>query len=351
MKALTSHEIHFTPWHLRERTRNLHRQLSKTVQSNFFYSFLFLPKQKREAIIDVYAFCRAVDDVVDDIVERAADGYTAVEAQVELNRWRTEMEQLYAGHPTLSIACKLQEVLTHFPMPQSYFDEMINGCEMDLQRNRYESFDELYQYCYRVASITGLMCIEIFTYSSPRTKEYAVNLGIALQLTNILRDLKEDMSRDRVYLPQEDLRRFGYSEEDLRNEVVNDNFRALMKFECDRAHSYYQRAADCLPEEDRPTLTAAITMGKIYYRLVQQIEQYDYDVFHHQIRLHRPERFLIALAEWARATGRRSDTDADRLHDDAGTHLTDAQDGQREPETVSDETREVMRQRGKGTGR
>jgi 15-cis-phytoene synthase len=310
MKAIQAREIHFTPWHLRERTRNLRRELAKTVQSNFFYSFLFLPRPKRDAIIDVYAFCRAIDDIVDDIVEKSgADGApnTFAEARVELNRWREELDNLYAGKPTMPIAVKLRRVLERFPMPKKYFEEMINGCEMDLTRNRYETFDELHQYCYRVASITGLMCIEIFTYRSQSAKHYAVNLGVALQLTNILRDLKEDAARGRVYLPQEDLRRFGYSEGDLASGKINDNFREMMKFECGRARGYYRLAADHLAEEDRPTMTAAITMGKIYYRLLEQIEHLDYDVFNNRIRLHRPERFLIALSEWAKATGRRGD--------------------------------------------
>jgi len=310
MKAIQAREIHFTPWHLRERTRNLRRELAKTVQSNFFYSFLFLPRPKRDAIIDVYAFCRAIDDIVDDIVEKsgvacAPNAYA--EARVELDRWREELDNLYDGKPTMPIAVKLRRVLERFPMPKEYFEEMINGCEMDLARNRYETFDELHQYCYRVASITGLMCIEIFTYRSPSAKDYAVNLGVALQLTNILRDLKEDAARGRVYLPQEDLRRFGYSEGDLASGKINDNFREMMKFECGRARGYYRLAADHLAEEDRPTMTAAITMGKIYYRLLKQIEHLDYDVFNNRIRLHRPERFLIAFSEWAKATGRRGD--------------------------------------------
>jgi 15-cis-phytoene synthase len=151
------------------------------------------------------------------------------------------------------------------------------------------------------------MCIEIFTYRSASAKDYAVNLGVALQLTNILRDLKEDAARGRVYLPQDDLRRFGYLENDLAGAKMNDNFREMMKFECERARGYYRLAGDHLAEEDRPTMTAAVTMGKIYYRLLEQIEQLDYDVFNNRIRLHRPERFLIALSEWAKATGRRGD--------------------------------------------
>jgi phytoene synthase len=275
--------------------------LAKTIQSNFFYSFLFLPKPKRDAIIDVYSFCRAIDDIVDDIVENSPSSHAFQAARVELDKWRVELDNLYGGYPTAPIARKLERVLKLFPMPQLYFEEMINGCEMDLQHNRYETFDDLYRYCYRVASITGLMCIEIFTYQSPQTKEYAVNLGIALQLTNILRDLKEDAARDRIYLPLEDLRRFGYSEDDLRRGVINQNFIDLMKFECTRARDYYSQAAATLPEEDRPTLTAAQTMGKIYFRLLEQIEQVNYDVFNHQVRLHRPERFLIAFSEWAKA--------------------------------------------------
>ncbi len=301
MKAVSTSNIHFTPWHLRDRTRGLRRELAKTIQSNFFYSFLFLPKQKREAIIDVYNFCRAIDDIVDDGVENSSNGLSQRTARIELNKWRSELDNLYAGNPTDPITRKLQRVLERFPMPQNYFEEMINGCEMDLFRNRYETFDELYQYCYRVASITGLMCIEIFTYNSPRTKNYAINLGLALQLTNILRDLKEDADRGRIYIPQEDLRRFGYSEDDLANQVVNRNFIELMRFECARAHEYYRIAAGSLPEEDRSTLTAAITMGKIYYRLLEQIERVGFDVFSHHVRLHRPQRFLIALSEWARA--------------------------------------------------
>lgn len=307
MEAATLKSIHFTPWHLRERTRNFRRRFSKTIQSNFFYSFLFLPKLKRDAIIDVYSFCRAVDDVVDDIAQEGFNDRSTGKAKLELDKWRTEIDRLYAGQPSMPIAEQLQSVLDHFPMPKEYFEEMISGCEMDLHIHRYETFDQLYQYCYRVAAITGLMCIEIFTYASPQTREYAVSLGIALQLTNILRDLKEDADRGRFYLPQEDLRRFGYSESDLLNCRVNDNFRALMEFECDRARSYYLKAESLLPAEDQPTLTAALTMGKIYFRLLEQIEHVGYDVFNHQIRLHRPERFYIALREWARATARQKE--------------------------------------------
>lgn len=294
MSSVPTRQIHFTPWHLRDRTRSLKRDLSKTIQSNFFYSFLFLPREKREAIIDVYNFCRAIDDVVDD--QQAAwekdSGY-------ELDRWKKELDNLFAQKPTWPQTIKLARTLNRFPIRKQLFEKLVRGCEMDLEKSRYETFDELAEYCYHVASVVGLMCIEIFTYKSQATREYAENLGMALQLTNILRDIKEDAERDRVYLPQEDLRRFGYSERDLLKGVVNDNFRALMKFECERAESYYQKAAACLPKEDRPTLIAAQTMGRIYHQLLKRIQLVNYDVYNHQIRLHRPTRFMIALSEWA----------------------------------------------------
>lgn len=299
--------MHFTPWHLRDRTRGWKSELARTVQSNFFYSFLFLPKHKRQAIIDIYSFCREIDDIVDEIDDEAGSSGThrsnenSNRARQALDQWRAELDRVFAGRPTSSLGIRIRNVLDQFPMPQNYFNELILGCEMDLDRKRYETFDDLYQYCYRVASITGLMCVEIFTYQSVKTREYAVNLGIALQLTNILRDLKEDAGRGRIYLPQEDLRRFGHREEDLLAGLLNNSHRDLMKFEVARARDYYRQADDALPVEDRSTLTAAITMGKIYSRLLDQIEEAEFDVFNHEIRLHRPERFIIALGEWARA--------------------------------------------------
>ena len=350
MKAAATQQIHFTPWHLRDRARSFRRDLAKTVQSNFFYSFLFLPAAKRDAIIDVYGFCRAVDDVVDDIAERAIEGYGERAAVAELVKWRKEVESLFAGNPTLPITRKLQQVLRQFPMPKEYFVAMIEGCEMDLYKHRYATFEELREYCLRVASITGLMCIEIFTYQSPQTREYAVNLGLALQLTNILRDLKEDAARGRIYLPREDLRIFGYSEDDLMNSRVNDNFRALMKFQCDRARTFYRRAEELLLEEDRPTLTAALTMGRIYYRLLEQIERVEYDVFNHRIRLHRPERFLIALDQWVRA--RQGDREGERQRDRETERQRDRETGRRrDGETERRRDRETERQGDRETRR
>lgn len=301
MKAATHKIGSITPWRLRERTHGLRRDFSKTIQSNFFYSFLFLPADKREAIMDVYSVCRAIDDAVDEMADAPDDDETAHNPAAELRAWRAEIDACYAGHPTRTETRRLRRTLDRYPMPKEYFIEIIRGCEMDLDAPRYETFEDLNQYCYRVAGVTGLMCIEIFGYRSTRAHDYAVELGIALQLTNILRDLKEDAARGRVYLPQEDLHRFGYTEEELCASVVNENFRELMRFECARARDHYRRAAELLPAEDRPKMVAAMTMGRIYYRLLERIERVGYDVFHREIRLHRPERFLIALEEWARS--------------------------------------------------
>ncbi len=301
MKPAVQKSASFTPWRLRDRTRGFRRDLARTVQSNFFYSFLFLPAHKREAIIDLYRFCRAVDDVVDEIDSSSGETDSCGDHRAaQLQEWRAEIEACYTGRPTRTVTRRLQRTLERFPMPKEYFSELIAGCEMDLYRNRYQTFDELYEYCYRVASITGLMCIEIFTYRVPETRDYAINLGIALQLTNILRDLKEDADRGRVYLPQEDLWHFGYSERDMEAAVIDERFHRLMEFECARARDYFRKAASYLPATDRPTLAAAMTMGRIYHRLLEGIERVDYDVFHNRIRLHRPERFFIAFSEWAR---------------------------------------------------
>ncbi len=272
------------------KLRDTTRKLSKTVHSNFFYSFLFLPKEKREAIIDVYSFCREIDDIVDE-----ADTQNP---QLELEKWRHELDNLYAGKPQWSQTIKLQQTLEKFPIPKELFLQLVHGCEFDLVSNRYQTFDELYEYCYHVASVVGLMCIEIFTYTAPATKDYAVNLGMALQLTNIIRDVKEDAARDRIYLPQEDLRRFNYSEAELMNNQLNQPFRDLMNFQWERALDYYQKAEACFPEEDRATLTASRTMSKIYFQLFEQIKAVNFDVYNHYVSLPMNRRFRIALKEW-----------------------------------------------------
>ncbi|MBT3602319.1 MAG: presqualene diphosphate synthase HpnD [Candidatus Latescibacteria bacterium] len=266
-------------------------QIVKAARTNFYYAFVFLPKKKREAIFAAYAFSRHTDDIVDDAP-------SPERAKQDVDAWRAQLHACYDGTPTHPIAINLQTILADFPIPKSHFLDLIDGVEMDLNKNRYATFDELYQYCYRVASVVGLICIEIFGYTNPRTKEYAVQLGLALQLTNILRDIHTDFKINRVYLPQEDLDRFAYSEQDLAKQVYNTPFKDLMEFQVARAQSYYEQAANLLPPEDKSQLFPAQIMGKIYAQLLSQIAHNPYDIFNSRIRISNPHKLSIALKYW-----------------------------------------------------
>jgi phytoene synthase len=274
-------------------------RLTRQSRSNFYYSFLFLAKEKREAIYAVYAFCRTVDDVADGPAP-------VVEKQTSLEAWRRELDRCYQGKPEHPITAKLAQSLLQFPIAKEYFDELIAGVEMDLTRNRYSTFRELYEYCYRVAGVVGLMCIEIFGYRNPKAKDYAVNLGVALQLTNIMRDLRVDAERGRIYLPQEELARFGYSETELLQGVYNPAFVGLMRFCGGRARQYFHNASQLLAAEDRRSLFAAEIMGRIYYQLLDAIEATEYRVFDRTITLPTTRKLWIALSIWARSVGRFS---------------------------------------------
>ncbi|MBA2259773.1 MAG: presqualene diphosphate synthase HpnD [Acidobacteria bacterium] len=268
--------------------------------TNFYYSFLVLPPEKRAAIIAVWDFCRAVDDAVDDAGER--------DATVEVERWRREVAVWFEGGlPESPQARVLAPLVRRFNLPRDAFDALVNGVAMDVGSRRYETFDDLYLYCTRVASAVGLMCLEIFGYSDPKSRQYATDLGVALQLTNILRDVPEDLARGRVYIPQEDLRRFGCSEEDLAREAANAGHgvrsgavKLLLQHQAVRAREYYARAAAALPPSDARRLAAAEIMGAIYFAILKRIEAADYDVFSKVIRIPRPRRALIALGTWAR---------------------------------------------------
>jgi phytoene synthase len=262
--------------------------------TSFYYSFLVLPPRKRTATIAVWDFCRAVDDAVDESqsVEQAAQ---------EVAAWRTELDTIFTGAPPRTWQGRaLQPFLREFNLPRAPFEALMEGVEMDLAHARYDTFDALAGYCRRVASAVGLICVEIFGYSDPRAQAYAVNLGMALQLTNIVRDIAADLRRGRIYLPQEDLDRFAVSEDDLHAGDVTPPVRALLKFECTRAREYYLRAAHDLPPADAYTLMAAEIMGGIYFEILQRIERAGYDVFTQRIRVPRPYRAVIALRIWAR---------------------------------------------------
>ena len=283
--------------------------------TSFYYSFLVLPTRKRRAIIAVWDFCRAVDDAVDEVVDEARDEAVEeaarVRAAAQLAMWRTELEACYTGGmggdpsrggPSTAQGRALRPYVREFNLPQAPFEELIDGVAMDLTNARHPTFEALAEYCRRVASTIGLICIEIFGYRDPATRAYAVNLGMALQLTNIIRDVAADLRQGRVYLPSEDLVRFGVTEEALRQGRVTPAVRELLRFECARARDYYERAAASLPEADARSLVAAEIMGGIYSEILRRIERADYDVFSSRVRVPRPHRALIALRIWARTT-------------------------------------------------
>lgn len=263
--------------------------LKENKKSNFYFSFLFLPRLKREAIEIVYAFCRHTDDIVDEQNDDHSSRFQ------RLLRWTLEVEKAVNGSSPSPFLRKVAAVITRFNIPIQPFLDLIKGMEMDLVKTRYETYEELDQYCYRAASTVGLICAEIFGYRNRTARTYAVLLGKALQLTNILRDIKQDAKKGRIYIPQEDLDRFGYSEEELLNGVMNDNFRALMRYECERARSLYRLAGRTLHDEDKPLFAMARAMGTIYYRLLLKIEANNYDVFTRRIHLSLPFKFSVAL--------------------------------------------------------
>ncbi len=271
--------------------------VTKRSGSNFYYSFFFLPPARREAMYTVYAFCKEVDSAVDD-APPGSDPRKAV------SQWRAEVEAVYGGNPAHPVAISLAEHVRQLGIPREYFDDLINGVEMDLTTTRYATFNDLSRYCYRVACVVGLTCLHIFGTRDPRAKDYAVNLGMAFQLTNILRDLGTDADRGRVYLPQEDLLRFGYPEPQLLQKQHTPQFRALMKFECERAHEFYDKARtilESLPREDRTALLPAEIMRGVYARILVGIERTDYRVFGPRISLPAPAKLAVAAGVWLRS--------------------------------------------------
>ena len=269
-------------------------RLTRKSRSNFFYAFLCLPRPQREALYAVYAFCRIVDDAVDVGQDQAAK-------RKELERWRAEIAQVFDGSPAHPAAQRLQVAVKLFPIPREALNEIIAGVEMDLDRSSYQTFDELYPYCYRVASAVGLCCIEIFGYSDVRAREYAVNLGVALQLTNIMRDVQPDARAGRVYLPQEDLERFGVAAADLAAGRYTPEFLKLMEYEAARAHAYYERAWATLPRSDEHRLFAAEIMGRTYFALLETIERRRFQVFGARVSVPTPRKLGIALRCWVQS--------------------------------------------------
>ncbi|HEY7476326.1 MAG TPA: squalene/phytoene synthase family protein [Vicinamibacterales bacterium] len=270
-----------------------------TRKTSFYYSFLVLPPPQRRAITAVFDFCRAVDDAVDLEPDPAR-------AQEALAIWRGEVARVFAGQPPSTPQGKaLQPFVKPFNLPRIQFDALIDGVAMDASPRRYQTFDDLEPYCHRVASSVGLMCAEIFGYRQRAVLDYARDLGVALQLTNILRDVAVDYRVGRFYLPAADLARFDVSEADIRHEVEHagqgvrsEKVRAALEYHSDRAREYFAKAARSLPREDASRFVAAEIMRAIYWELLCRIEAAKWDVFSTLIRIPRPAQARLALKTW-----------------------------------------------------
>src|SRR5689334_19664471 len=270
--------------------------ITRKSASNLALAFVLLPKAKRDAMTALYAFCREVDDVADE------DTVPVDQRRHQLAAWRDDVARACRGErPILAVNQEFQPVIQAHHLPFALFDELIRGCEMDLEVHRYETLADLEQYCYRVASVVGLLSIEIFGYQNPACRAYADALGKALQLTNILRDVRTDAERGRIYLPRAELARHGVRESEILGFEYSDRFRRLAEHIAQRARHFYQLARHTLPPEDRRSMMAAELMGSVYWRLLRKLEAQRFDVFGPQpTRLSKGQKLLLIGRSWSR---------------------------------------------------
>jgi len=252
-------------------------------------TFWMLPPPRRRALQAVYAFCRLADDIADDPTVRG-------DRSLLLRRWREELENAYRGKPTHPVGIALGDAVHRFQLPESVFQELLRGVESDLRAEPIDSFDDLARYCYRVASTVGLLVVRVLGYHNPRSLEYARAMGIAVQLTNVLRDVGEDAASGRIYLAREDLERMGVEPERLARRQMSDELRLVLAVYAERARIHYDRAAALLPREDRWTLRAAEAMGRIYRELLDELQRRGFPCLEGSLRLPRSRRVTIAAA-------------------------------------------------------
>ncbi|MDD5328534.1 MAG: presqualene diphosphate synthase HpnD [Sulfuricella sp.] len=256
--------------------------------SSFYYSFMFLPPPRRRAIVALYAFCREVDDVVDECTDVAV-------AHAKLAWWRSEVANLYAGRPEHPVGQALAPLVGEYGLPAAELEEIIAGMEMDLSYNRYADFDQLQLYCHRVAGVVGQLSARIFGYDDARTEQYAHDLGLAFQLTNIIRDVGEDARRNRIYLPLDELAQFGVSEADILQGRETENLTRLMAFQAERANQYYARAFAALPPADRKSQRAGLIMAAIYRTVLDEVGRDGYRVLSRRVSLTPIRKLWIAF--------------------------------------------------------
>ena len=267
------------------------RAITRREAKNFYYAFFTLPLAQRKAISVAYAFCRYCDDSVDQVAS-SQDKLSA------LNALRSDLRSAYLGNPTSPVFLALADVAEKYQIPQEHFQEVITGVESDLVKTRYENFEALRQYCYQVASVVGLICLQIFGYKDPEAIPHAVDLGLAMQLTNISRDVREDLDYGRIYLPQDEMARFGYSEEELHAGVVNEQFIRLMRFQTQRARSYFRSGFKLLPYLSRRSRACPAVLGQLYWKILEGIEAADYDVLHHRVSLSTGKKMRVTAQTW-----------------------------------------------------
>ena len=252
----------------------------KTVQSgsSFYYSFLFLPPERRRAITALYAFCREVDDTVDECTDESI-------ARIKLAWWRTEVSAMYSGKPTHPVMLALQPHLALYQLQEKHLQAIIDGMEMDLDQTRYLDYPAMQRYCWHVASVVGILSASIFGATNPKTLEYAEKLGLAFQLTNIIRDVGEDARKGRIYLPVNELQQFNVTAADLLNARHSDKFENLMRFQVERAKKVYDEAFALLPKEDRRAQRPGLMMAAIYRTVLDEIERDHFHVLTQRISL------------------------------------------------------------------
>jgi len=262
--------------------------------SSFYYSFMFLPKQKREAITALYAFCREVDDVVDECTELKV-------AQVKLAWWKDEIRNLYQNKPIHPVTKALEPVIKQYQLSEEHFLEIIDGMEMDLNFNRYEDFKQLQLYCYRVASVVGILSAQIFGFKNRKTLKFAHDLGMAFQLTNIIRDVGEDARRNRIYIPLDELARFNITEEDILRSRESEAVKKLLENQIERAETYYDKALHELPAEDKKSQRVGLIMTAIYRTLLREIKADGAEkVLNARISLGTLRKLWIAFSTWVK---------------------------------------------------
>ena len=259
--------------------------------SSFYYSFMFLPPERRRAITAVYAYCREVDDIVDECTDNAI-------AQTKLAWWQTELGRLYANNPQHPVTRALLPCIAPFDLRQELFLEILGGMQMDLTQNRYLDFRDLERYCYRVASAVGLLAARVFGYADPRTLDYARDLGMAFQLTNIVRDVGEDARKGRIYLPLDEMARFGVTATQILQARHDENFVRLMQFQAERAEHYYEQAFAQLPAADRAAQRPGLIMAAIYRTLLDEIRRGDFRVLDRRTSLTPLRKLWIACKTW-----------------------------------------------------